>query len=147
MLLRLWRTIVLYPKCSPFASLGPGRSFRSGPCTTIFNNGTFAAHSAQNPPAGLPASNADRPANGLRYGGEWRAIPVKLDPADLIAKLLGYGIKPQRRRAHGGRTTENYDYFSNQLAGLFRLDGMEIRKIARLCELCASVVNNCSGII
>jgi len=28
-----------------------------------------------------------------------------------------------------------------QLAGLFRLDGMEIKKAERLCELCASVVH------
>ena len=61
-----------------------------------------------------------------------------------IARKLdagGYEIKPQRRRAHRGRTNGEL-LLGMQLDGIFRFDGrIVIRKAESLCELCVSAVN------
>jgi hypothetical protein len=49
------------------------------------------------------------------------------------------GIEPQRHRAHKGRTTET-TIIQREICNSFQV--LVISKIARLCELCASVVNN-----
>ena len=54
------------------------------------------------------------------------------------------GIKPQSHRAHGGRT-DGDDYYSESICGSFQV--LIIGKLARLCELCVSAVNNSSCII
>jgi hypothetical protein len=68
---------------------------------------------------------------------------------DVRAALLGlrgeldagvYGGKPQRHRVHGGRT-DGEDYLIRRKI-LFSFQVLAIRKIARLCELCGSVVGN-----
>jgi len=53
-----------------------------------------------------------------------------------------YEIIPQSHRAHGGRTDGDYYLSRKQLVGFSRMDGMKIKNVDRLCELCDSVVNN-----
>ncbi len=66
-----------------------------------------------------------------------------------ILTLGVYGKKTteaRERTEDGGRTDGELPSW-RRLAGLFRLMGMGIRNAERLCELCASVVNNCSFLI
>ena len=55
-----------------------------------------------------------------------------------------YEIIPQSHRAHGGRT-DGDDYCSE--ANMLFISSVGNKVIARLCELCASVVNNRGSII
>ena len=59
--------------------------------------------------------------------------------------LVVYGIKPQSHRAHGGRTNGELLFVQDKYYIIFQFS--QLRKVARLCELCASVVNNRSLII
>jgi hypothetical protein len=53
----------------------------------------------------------------------------------------GYEIKPQRRRAHRGRTKGEL-LIRDAIGWDFQLDGrIVIRKAESLCELCVSAVN------
>jgi len=61
---------------------------------------------------------------------------------ELIAKPLGLRtFTTEAREREGGRTNGD-DYCSEAIGGPSRLDGMEIRKVEHLCELCASAVSN-----
>jgi hypothetical protein len=48
------------------------------------------------------------------------ALSVKPGHAGCELIPMVYGNKPQRRRAHGGRTTENYNYLGRNYPGLLK---------------------------
>jgi hypothetical protein len=57
-----------------------------------------------------------------------------------------YVIEPQRHRAHGGRTTEDYYYPGGNWA--FQVGGVVIKKSARFCPLaiCLDSRKSCASL-
>jgi hypothetical protein len=110
MLRHLRRTTVSYPKCSLFASLGPGHSFDPVHVlpSSIMAPSQSIAPKIHPPSPGPPMSTC--PPTGCGPGGEWSAIPVKLGPDRADSQPPG--LRNRTTEAQSAlRTTNGDDYY------------------------------------